>query len=172
MVMGIDWLQTLDEVAFNFTEQKVKITQGQNTWEFIGVHSGTMEVVLAHLLDKTLYQAVKGWVLYMCNQEGKNNFNPGQVCPPQLQALCDEFSSIFENVHSLPPQRTHDHHIPLAPGARLVNQRPYRHPWEQKTIIEKMIVEMLEEGIIKNSQVPMHLQLCWSKKLMALRDCG
>ena len=90
-------------MAFNSREQKVKITQGQNSWECIGVRSGTMEIVPAYLLDKTLYQATKGWVLYICTQEGKDNFNPGQVCHPQLQALCDEFSSIFENVHRLPP---------------------------------------------------------------------
>jgi len=68
MVLAIEWLQTVDEVTFNFEKQKVKITQGQNTWEYTGVPSGTMEMVPASLMDKTLYQTAKGWVLYVCTQ--------------------------------------------------------------------------------------------------------
>ena len=61
---------------------------------------------------------------------------------------------LFEEVLGLPPQRSYDHQITLIPGTEPVNLRPYRHPWEQKNIIEKMVEEMLDSGIIRNSRSP------------------
>ena len=45
----------------------------------------------------------------------------------------------------------HDHHIPLEPGVRPVNVRPYRYPRIQKNEIERAVKEMLETSIIKPS---------------------
>ena len=52
----------------------------------------------------------------------------------------------------LPPIRDHDHAIHLIPGSVPPNIRPYRYPYDQKSEIERMIVEMLEAGIIQPSQ--------------------
>ena len=51
----------------------------------------------------------------------------------------------------MPPQREFDHKITLTPGSRPVNLRPYRYSPEQKDEIEKQIVEMLRQGIIRLS---------------------
>jgi len=45
----------------------------------------------------------------------------------------------------------YDHHIPLEPGVKPVNVRPYRYPHIQKNEIERAIKEMLETSIIKPS---------------------
>jgi len=42
------------------------------------------------------------------------------------------------------PRGLMNHQIPLLRGAEPANLRPYRHPWELKNTIEKMIEEMLE----------------------------
>jgi len=70
----------------------------------------------------------------------------------QLNALCHEFAVVFKEAQGLPPKRSHYHQITPMPGAEPVNLRPYRHPWEQKNIIEKMIEEILAARIIKNSR--------------------
>jgi len=70
---------------------------------------------------------------------------------PELKALCQEFASIFGEAKGLPPQRTHDPQIPLVFGADMSTSAIYT-PWEQKNIIEKMISEMLEAGIIRDSR--------------------
>ncbi|GKE27719.1 reverse transcriptase, partial [Tanacetum coccineum] len=53
----------------------------------------------------------------------------------------------------LPPQRSHDHRIPLVEGALPVNIRPYRHPPTQKDAIESMVKELLEAGAIDKQTV-------------------
>ena len=51
----------------------------------------------------------------------------------------------------LPPPRAHDHRIPLTDEFQTVKIRPYRYPSIQKNEIEKMIREMKEVGIIRDS---------------------
>ena len=36
MVLGVDWLQILDELTVNFKKRKVKITKDDNSWELQG----------------------------------------------------------------------------------------------------------------------------------------
>ena len=52
----------------------------------------------------------------------------------------------------LPPHRSVDHRIHLVEGTNPINVRPYRYPQFQKTEMEKLIWEMLDQGII----VPSH----------------
>ena len=56
---------------------------------------------------------------------------------------------MFETPKGLPPIRDHDHAIHLIPGSVPPNIRPYRYPYFQKSEIERMIAEMLEDGIIQ-----------------------
>ncbi|GJV30346.1 putative mitochondrial protein [Tanacetum coccineum] len=49
-------------------------------------------------------------------------------------------------------KRSHDHTIPLSPNTPPINIRPYKHPPNQKDVIELMVKELLEARIIRNSQ--------------------
>jgi len=51
----------------------------------------------------------------------------------------------------LPPTRDRDHHIPLLVGSGPVNVRPYRYPHYQKNEIERLIVGLLQNGVIRTS---------------------
>ena len=66
--------------------------------------------------------------------------------------ILDNHSKVFETPKGLPPIRDHDHAIHLIPGIIPPNIRPYIYPYVQKSGIERMIVKMLEAGIIKPSQ--------------------
>ncbi|GKG06054.1 hypothetical protein Tco_0326140 [Tanacetum coccineum] len=70
----------------------------------------------------------------------------------QIQTLLKEFETVFDTPKELPPNRSHDHTIPLLPNTPPINIRPYRHPPNQKDAIELMVNELLEAGIIRNSQ--------------------
>ena len=63
-VLGVDWLQTLDEMTLSYKDQSVKISKGGKAWEFKGVHANKMELVTASVMDKVVLQSAKGW-LYM-----------------------------------------------------------------------------------------------------------
>lgn len=55
----------------------------------------------------------------------------------------------------MPPHRgVFNHPIPLQPGEGPVNIRSYMYPINQRDIIEQLIQEMLDKGIIQTSSGP------------------
>ena len=54
MVLGVDWLQTVDELTLNFKNQNVKLSKGGTIWEFNGVQSVATELVQAEAMEGTL----------------------------------------------------------------------------------------------------------------------
>ena len=130
------------------------MVKGDKQWVLKGIHLGSMELVHEGVMDKTMCQMAKGWIMYACSKVEEGSSIGTEVMSSEMRALCTEFSKIFEKPKGLPPRRSYDHQILLVKDAEPVNLRPYRHPWEQKNAIEKMIEEMLESGIIRDSRSP------------------
>lgn len=63
--------------------------------------------------------------------------------PPIIQAVVQKFIGLFQTPTQLPPSRPFDHKIPLIPGAQPVNVTPYKYAPQQKSEIEKQVIEML-----------------------------
>ena len=80
-----------------------------------------------------------------------DQFSPAQkpLQPhPQLAAVLGSFGGVFAVPDQLPPPRMWDHKIHLPAGTRLINVRPYRYPYFQKTEIERQVKDMLQQGVI------------------------
>nr|GEY15474.1 hypothetical protein [Tanacetum cinerariifolium] len=73
---------------------------------------------------------------------------------PQITELLDSYQDIFEVSSTLPPKRAQDHRIPLLPNTPPINIRPYKHPSNQKDAVEAMVKELMESGVIRDSQSP------------------
>jgi hypothetical protein len=84
--------------------------------------------------------------------------------PAQVQAVLDQFASVFATPTGLPPRRRFDHVIPLIPGARPVSVRPYRVVPELKTEIEKQVAELIEQGVIQPINSPFSSPVILVKK--------
>ena len=72
----------------------------------------------------------------------------------EVEQLLSKFATVFQEPKSLPPKRSHEHHILLKSGAEPPNIRPYRYPYFQKFEIEKQVKEMLRSGVIQPSGSP------------------
>jgi hypothetical protein len=83
---------------------------------------------------------------------------------PMIQNVVENFADVFDIPTELPPNRVHDHRIPLVEGAQPVNVRPYKHPPSQKDVIENMVNELLEAGVIKKSNSPFSSPIVMVKK--------
>lgn len=74
--------------------------------------------------------------------------------PVAARELFTKFRDIFDEPKTLPPFRSSDHRIFLQPQSQPVNVRPYRYPYFQKDIIEKLVREMEDCGFIRPSTSP------------------
>ncbi|MCI32827.1 hypothetical protein A2U01_0054041, partial [Trifolium medium] len=83
---------------------------------------------------------------------------------PELALLLHTYRDVFMVPSGLPPPREQDHAIPLQQGSDPVKVKPYRYPHVQKEQIEKMIKEMLEQGIIQPSNSPFSSPILLVKK--------
>jgi hypothetical protein len=71
-----------------------------------------------------------------------------------LDDILEEYSDVFKEPTELSPRRAHDHAIPLQQGVLPISVRPYRYPFYQKEKIEKIVKELLQSGVIRNSTNP------------------
>ena len=88
--------------------------------------------------------------------------------PSQItDALCSiiaHYTIVFKTPHGLPLLRTTDHRIPLVSGTVPINVKPYRYPHFQKSEIERLVQEMLVEGVIQPSTSPFSSPILLVKK--------
>ncbi|KAJ3698219.1 hypothetical protein LUZ61_001924 [Rhynchospora tenuis] len=73
---------------------------------------------------------------------------------PELKEVLNQYAELFEEPKGLPPKRSIDHQIPLIPGAKPVNLRPYRYSYFQKLEIETIVEELVNSGVIQPSTSP------------------
>ncbi|XP_056688530.1 uncharacterized protein [Spinacia oleracea] len=134
MVLGVQWLATLGPICWDFKELKMVFTQGGDQFVLKGVHPQKVKLLEGPPTVKLIENAV-------------------QLC--LLQVSWDvSFQEIRVNNALAAPVGVFDHTIPLEPNARPVNIRPYRYPLKQRDIIEQLVQEMLDRGIIHNSSSP------------------
>lgn len=81
-----------------------------------------------------------------------------------LKKLLLEFEGLSSDLVGLPPDRSHDHHIPLKPGCSPINVRPYRYPYYMKGEIGKLIFELLQVGVVWTSTSPYSSPMLMVKK--------
>jgi len=83
---------------------------------------------------------------------------------PEISVLRYHYKEVFQQPHGLPPPRTHYHHIPLVPNTPPVRICPYCYPHSQKIEIERLVTQMLQEGIIQPSCSPFSSPILLVKK--------
>lgn len=91
---------------------------------------------------------------------------------PGIKALLEAYQDLFATSTSLPPHWVIDHIIHLLPNIKPINVRPYQYLHYQKKEMEKLVKEMLTQGIIRFSQNPFSsLVLLLKKKDGNYRFC-
>jgi Reverse transcriptase (RNA-dependent DNA polymerase)/Retroviral aspartyl protease/Retrotransposon gag protein len=154
MILGLDWLSqfgpmTVDWkhkwVEFPLHSQMVKL-QVQDEKVIIQMCEGVeiekevrnqSEIMVAHI--------------WLCEAE------PGKGSAPvatKLQEVLKQFPEVFDGTSNTPPCRDIDHRIPLQPNSHPVNLRPYRYSHFQRLELDKIIEELLSNGVIRPSTSP------------------
>ena len=76
------------------------------------------------------------------------------IVEESVTVILKSFKDVFEWPETFPSGRAIEHHIHLKKGMDLVNVRPYRYAYQQKTEMKKLVEEMLSSGVIRPSTSP------------------
>ncbi|XP_039020842.1 uncharacterized protein LOC120152769 [Hibiscus syriacus] len=146
MVMGVDWMKLFSPISMDFNNMTLSFdhqgdqicVQGQQP------SNEQLQISGATLLKMSAWDSyILGHVILL-NMEGNST-----SIPTDIQHLLEQYISVFAEPKGLPPQRSHDHAIPLKSNATPVNLRPYRFPYNQKAEVEKQIATILSSSIIQ-----------------------
>nr|KYP64598.1 Transposon Ty3-G Gag-Pol polyprotein [Cajanus cajan] len=173
VVLGLAWLRTLGKVQADFSipsltfshhDTHVTLTGECLSPSFASFHQ------LCHFIHQDYVATCHLLTISHSPHEPSLSHpspsipSPPTHCNPEIQTLLHQYEPIFQKPKGLPPHRPHDHHIPLLPNTTPINVKPYRYPHSQKTIMTKMIAEMLLDGIIKPSTSPFSSPVLLVKK--------
>ena len=181
MVLGIQWLETLGEIKWDFRELRMEFKiQGRKHVLRGSTSQVDLKIVDSKQMNKLLTSSSECSLIQLNNIQidllqcfsNYVNMEQQESIPEVIQELLTHFDHLFQEPSQLPPHRTHDHRIPLKEGINAVNVRPYKHSFLQKDIVEKMTQELLNSGLIQPSNNSFSFPVVLVKKRMEIRGCA
>ncbi|XP_062108727.1 uncharacterized protein LOC133819478 [Humulus lupulus] len=163
VILGIKWLETLGNMQVNWRTMIMKFEMA-GTWITLQGDSSLCKspVSLKAMILSVEKEAQGFWVHFgaFSTAEGVSSDAP----PTQIKAVLQRFDAVFGSPKGLPPSRGREHAIVLKTGTEPVSVRPYRYAQAQKDEIERLVLEMLQAGIIRPSTSPFSSPVLLVKK--------
>jgi hypothetical protein len=164
LILGVQWLKSLGPILWDFDKLQMEFTTQSRKFVLRGAKIPNLKLIN----NKTFAQAVqKGAELCFLSitPESSSLMTPSYhvlqdsehclLVPNSLQDLIASYADIFAEPTRLPPPRPgFDHKIPLKAGVEPFNLRPYRFSVVQKDVIDKLVQDMLDQGIVQHSTSP------------------
>ena len=154
-ILGAQWLVTLSPILWDFSKMSMKFHLDNREVELKGLDTPINRMIDEEEMEQEIKKEKWGILLQLFALTIEANDSPkAQEVGPGLHEVLTSFHDVFSEPKGLPPPQSHDHQIPLLKGSQPVFVRPYRYPHFQKSEIERIIEEMLESSIIRNSTSP------------------
>lgn len=167
VVLDAPWLRLLGPIWWDFAKLLMRFKWKNREVELRGVKLPVHRLVEDKDMGREVKRRKCGWVCHI------QPCTPGTILKGSLHAIVlgiqqketspteqkitsilREFSNLFDEPRGLPPTRSHDHQIVLTIGSGPTNMRPYRYPHYQKNEIEKIVLGLLQSGIVSSSNSP------------------
>ncbi|XP_019258307.1 PREDICTED: uncharacterized protein LOC109236562 [Nicotiana attenuata] len=142
LVLGALWMKTLGPVTMDYTALTMSFTY-QGKFHLLKGVSDECKLSSTKAVNKMKGDNVQLFML----QDSQT--------PAIIRELLFQYHDVFAEPTTLPPSRgAFDHSIPLIPGTKPINIRPYRYSSMKKDIIEQLIKDMLQQGVIQYRNSP------------------
>jgi hypothetical protein len=105
-VLGIQWLQSLGTLAFNFQELFMKFSLEGKEIELRGITGKPGKLISSNRMKKLLKKGNQGVITQLYSLDVQTS-KPS--IPQDLQGIIDKHSKVFEDIpKGIPPTRNHD----------------------------------------------------------------
>ena len=161
-ILGMQWLDTTGTMKIHWPSLTMSFWVGRKQIELKGDPSLIRAECSLKTIEKTWEKEDQGFLLSLLNYEIEENENGieeltkkgDEEDTPMIRTLLQQYTDLFEDPKGLPPKRAIDHRIMVMPNQQPINVRPYKYGHVQKEEIEKLVVEMLQAGVIRPSRSP------------------
>lgn len=156
MVLGVDGMKGYCPLLLDFNGLKVSFSKEGKQVTLRGViEEATLHNMTGKQLQKFFKKRVPKYIAHVAQFFILEvTYSEVPSLPTSISSLLLEFQDVFQEPKSLPPQRSHDHSIPLKPGSQPISIRPYGYPHLKKSEIERQVHDMLQSSIIQPSHSP------------------
>ena len=127
VVLGVQWLQSLGTMDFNFQKLFMKFSWEGKEYELNGIIGKPSKVISSNGMPKLLKKGHQGVVAQLCSLDVQTSKFP---ISPDLQRVIIKHPKVFEDISKgLPPIRDFDHDIHLIIGNVCPNIMPYQYTY-------------------------------------------
>ncbi|KAK2367199.1 hypothetical protein QL285_080510 [Trifolium repens] len=168
VILGASWLATLGPHVADYAALTLKFFANDKFVTLVGESNhAPASAQLHHLMRLCNTDAIAEAFTIQClkaTTEADVFKDLPTNIEPEIAMLLYNYKTVFQTPVNLPPDRSHNHSIPLIEGASPVKVKPYRYPHSQKAQIELMVQDMLHQGIIQPSTSPFSSPIILVKK--------
>jgi len=168
LILRARWLKTIGPHLANYDSLQIKFLHQGKFTTLQGEADMSMQQVQLHQIRRMVNKDVIVEVYSMqLLQEDIYSF-PLLELPLNMELklalLLHTYNKVLSTPSGLPLSRSHVHSIPLPVGSNLVKVKPYRYPHSQKEDIEKLVDNILKEGLIQPNTNPFSSPIILVKK--------
>ncbi|XP_024196009.1 uncharacterized protein LOC112199191 [Rosa chinensis] len=161
IVLGASWLRPLGDILWNFDTMRMKFCVHGFEYQLQGDTTATATVIGCKAMTRLLKKEKEAMLVQVQPVLANEKLDTPNA---RIQALINKYEELFTTPTTLPPSRKQDHKIELFPNTPPVSVRPYRYPHFQKAEIEKIVQELLANGVIRPSVSPFSSPVLLVKK--------
>lgn len=164
LILGVQWLKSLGKIVWDFDQLQMEFYVQGRKCLLRSAKTPSNKLINSKKFTKSLNSEAEICFLYLDNETPTLSVPKLQLLsleadsselPLELQDLLVDFEDVFQEPTDLPPRRPgFDHKIPLKDDIIPFNLRPYRYSIVQKNVVDKLVTEMLDQGIIRHSNSP------------------
>lgn len=147
VVLGIQWLRTLGKCEADWENQELSFMKEKGKVTLVGDRD-------IRCKSPKLESISSGFEFHEMGIKDTATGQGTEQMPETIVRVLEEYSTVFQEPTQLPPERGFEHSIRLIEGAGAVAVRPYPYPQAHMTIIEQMVKQMLDSGVIRPSKSP------------------
>ena len=154
MVLGVQWLKSLGPIIWDFNTLTMQFSISNQWITLHGIAADSVQVATKGQNAKYGNTVTGTCTLLLTTVRSQDTLEGSaewDSLAPELQSLLCQNAILFDTPQGLPPVRQHDHRILLSDETKTVKIRPYRYPMIQKDEIEKMVLDIKQTGIIRDS---------------------
>jgi hypothetical protein len=133
----------------DFNELTMQFLEKGQQYRFQGLTSGSLDIISSHRMENILKKGHSGIISQLHSIQEVET----PSMHPDLQSIISKHQFFFPLLRDS-PLHVHDHCVPLVPDSIPTNVLPYCHPCSQKNEIEKIMQELIQEGVILPSTSP------------------